>query len=502
MDPSDLKCDTRIWEPVSGDRPRFVSSLRSVWARQPSEDALPRYVQDGLARRRARADAIYEQVTTAPYPPNRVAPLLSRRSSRRSVTPVPRATAVPRARIPTNDAEKAQDHGSALSPLALRPRLQSHQQRWSQPESETEPHPESRNQRNQQNQSQNQDQSQNQYQASSHTQNQDQYQAYSQAQNQYQDPFIQDQSQDQNQYQNTYAYQNPNLNPNLNPDLDSNPYLNPHLNPHLNPYQSTYQNLGQHHEHNPYAYQNPMQNPYQDPYQEQHRQPQQNPAPVRAEPETTLVPYQPGYRGDINNPRNQGATIPEAENCAVWISNLPPSCTINLLAKSLLKTGKIYASNITPPNSGHETAAAKVVFFHREAVDVLFKRLAAIGGSLDVGGYAARMVPNFIKAAAQQETVTSRVLLISGPTSVVIEQTLSDLFARHNIAYDTDALIIIRENHVRQTRTLEWRFASFRAQASAAMRALRAKKNDVNATDDEKAAWTQVSVRWGRDPCE
>ncbi|CAJ2505462.1 Uu.00g128560.m01.CDS01 [Anthostomella pinea] len=51
--------------------------------------------------------------------------------------------------------------------------------------------------------------------------------------------------------------------------------------------------------------------------------------------------------------------------------------------------------------------AAKVVFFHREAVDALFERIAATGGSLNVDGYTANVSPNFIKAAAERETTAS-----------------------------------------------------------------------------------------------
>lgn len=189
------------------------------------------------------------------------------------------------------------------------------------------------------------------------------------------------------------------------------------------------------------------------------------------------------YLGDPDNPRNQCADIPEHESCSVYLTGLPPNCTINMLLSPIRGVGKIFQSSTTPPNGRHATSAAKIVFWQREALD----RFAALcqAGRYVVASYRPRLTMNRIRVASQKESPASRVVQVEGPSHTVTRESLEWLFSRC-FYYDLDDVVVL-PSAVGRTR-IEFRFASYRCQAEVAYRLL---KNDAGL----------VRVFWGADPC-
>ncbi len=190
------------------------------------------------------------------------------------------------------------------------------------------------------------------------------------------------------------------------------------------------------------------------------------------------------YRGDINNPRNHGADIPESQSSCLFMNGLPPHVDMKLLLGTLAKEGpfgRVYATSLLPPkpHEGHFTAAAKIQFFRHDAAQRLLDR--ANSRPLIIGGNKVTVVWNRYKAVDQGGEST-RVLVIAGPMEKVNVPFLSQYFREHFI-FQTEEVIVRRQNRRYGTRVLEWRFGSFRAQADAAYKVL------SNSNLDGIAAW-------------
>ncbi|CAJ2507258.1 Uu.00g084440.m01.CDS01 [Anthostomella pinea] len=89
----------------------------------------------------------------------------------------------------------------------------------------------------------------------------------------------------------------------------------------------------------------------------------------------SVVPQTSNYQGNPDNPANQSADIPYEQSTSVYIINLPPDCTVRMLLATIRGKGKVYRCNVTAPSGTHRTAAAKIVFWNRIAVDRLFEQL-------------------------------------------------------------------------------------------------------------------------------
>lgn len=193
------------------------------------------------------------------------------------------------------------------------------------------------------------------------------------------------------------------------------------------------------------------------------------------------------YHGNQVNPRNISANIPDRENCAVWITNLPATCTIRDLLQALMhcRPGRVWASHINPPEEGrHPHAAAKIIFYHpseaRRFLDLCFHPGIMIENRRMCAIY------NKQRVAAQDYTFpTSRALEIKGEKSIVNETFLRSLFERH-FRFDDEAVVVLAE--FEDVRVIEWRFGSMRAQAGAAYKLL-------------ERMYPCVDIRYATDPC-
>ncbi|KAI1073378.1 hypothetical protein F5B20DRAFT_574831 [Whalleya microplaca] len=207
------------------------------------------------------------------------------------------------------------------------------------------------------------------------------------------------------------------------------------------------------------------------------------------------------YRGDPSSLENQGVNVPEEMNCALHLSNLPPGCTISDLLGAIRDVGKVYQSNVRPPTKEYQTAAAKVVFWNREAV----RKLMALSdeGKFTVGSYVPDIRMNDHPVTEQEPSPRSRVVQVSGPKEIVQQEYLEEVFHK-NFDYDLENVLTLYQ-HAQETR-LEFRFSSYRCQASNAykfiLRASRMQEIEgVKFSDGEQTHWRQVRAYWGVDPC-
>jgi hypothetical protein len=209
----------------------------------------------------------------------------------------------------------------------------------------------------------------------------------------------------------------------------------------------------------------------------------------------------PNYRGNPFLSSNQSADIQETDNCAVWITNLPPECTVNMLLSEIRNCGKVYATVINPPsaNSNHTTAAAKVVFFARPGVDRLI--MQARTGMFAVGGYVPRVCPNRIRSAAKEAGPQCRVLHIEGPTEILSIEYLTEFF-QGKFSFEIDSVTALYDHG--GYRRLEWRFGSYRCQAETARQAITREKMRYELFPEDSSLremWAKVQVYFGVDPC-
>lgn len=259
----------------------------------------------------------------------------------------------------------------------------------------------------------------------------------------------------------------------------------------------------------------------------------------------------PNYQGNPLNPKNRSADIPDRENCALFLTNLPARCSYQdlLQALALHRPGRIFSTYINRPRSGYDhahpetdasaaglypryeeektsmentsnipsaaadglaapryvpasykTSAAKVIFYHPHEAQRLLA--AAVRGDLRVGRRKASGRLNRHRTAAQgpAQERTSRVLRIAGPAALVREDRLRTLFARF-FEYHTESVLVLAEGEEEEEpqkeegvgrhhwRVLEWRFASLRAQAEVAFQLLQNEYAGV------------VEVQYAVDPC-
>lgn len=193
------------------------------------------------------------------------------------------------------------------------------------------------------------------------------------------------------------------------------------------------------------------------------------------------------YRGNHENPRNISANIPDSENCAVWITNLPTKCTQKDLLQALMlhRPGRVWATHVSgPAQPKHRHAAAKLVFYHPDeakrflelsrqpGIFVEDRRISAI--------YNKQRVP-----AQKYSRPTSRALEIRGDKAIVNEKFLRSLFVSH-FKFEDEAVEVLAE--FGNTRVIEWRFGSMRAQAASAYSIL-------------ERMYPCVDIRYATDPC-
>ncbi|KAI1372029.1 hypothetical protein F4677DRAFT_463626 [Hypoxylon crocopeplum] len=196
----------------------------------------------------------------------------------------------------------------------------------------------------------------------------------------------------------------------------------------------------------------------------------------------------PQYLGDLNHPDNTSQWVPAHRNTNVWVRGFSSSVPCRDFLNALQNIGKVRALVVHPADKEHESAAASISFFRRDAAVLLINLINT--GIITVHGNTLSAIWNRNRVAETDEGWNSRVLLIAGNVEVV-NPTYLERFFRSKFVYDIDRVIDhgVVPGPGGPIARLEYRFACWRGQAVLAKIAL------------QREHGGQLLVDYGMDPC-
>ncbi|KAI1635411.1 hypothetical protein F4809DRAFT_642532 [Biscogniauxia mediterranea] len=291
----------------------------------------------------------------------------------------------------------------------------------------------------------------------------------------------------------------------------------------------------------------------------------QQPSPPPPPPPPRLIATLPptslerstAYRGDLADPLNNSADIPESASVGLWIDRLPARCTPADVLGRIRGCGRVFALHINPPRDGVvATSAAKLSFWTvagKERFLVLVERGEFVFESSNSSSngrrqrsrhyYRPRVVHSAIRVPERDPAArSSRVVHVAGPAAVVNRAYLEALFAAHltwtlecvvdhggeisrsrsrrrraskkkrggddddeNKKKDEEEEEEEEEEEVEEIAWLEYRFSSYRAQAARAWQLLsaikRGEEEEPRVSERERDVLKKVEFWWGADPC-
>lgn len=176
------------------------------------------------------------------------------------------------------------------------------------------------------------------------------------------------------------------------------------------------------------------------------------------------------------------------QNCALWLTNLPPGVTYRDLLGSIRNFGRIWCTFINEPdNVTHSTAAAKVVFFTPMAATNLL--LASWSTPLTIRNHRIKISHNRIKYPSKPlDHGVSRVLIITGHVDFVNPTSLFQFFQDRFIFQIDKVEQLVRSG---DRAVVEYSFGSYRCQAQMGKMAL----------EKDRPCGFEM-VEFGEDPCE
>ncbi|GFP54329.1 hypothetical protein ACSS6W_002042 [Trichoderma asperelloides] len=194
------------------------------------------------------------------------------------------------------------------------------------------------------------------------------------------------------------------------------------------------------------------------------------------------------YHGMHTETNASAEHLAPEENCALWLTNLPPGVTIHQLLKGIRNVGRVWCSYINYPDYvTHQTAAAKVVFFTPEAAQQLLSVSWTRG--LFVQGYRVKVSHNRIKYGSHAIAgKMSRVLIITGHAEFVNEATLTKFFKDRFIFQLDEVTELIKAGG---RAVMEFKFGSYRCQSQMGKMSL-----------EKDRPLGLEKVEFGDDPCE
>ncbi|KAG6061722.1 hypothetical protein E4U17_000062 [Claviceps sp. LM77 group G4] len=198
--------------------------------------------------------------------------------------------------------------------------------------------------------------------------------------------------------------------------------------------------------------------------------------------------FSPHYHGMHTENNASMDHLAPNQNCALWLTNLPPDICVRELLSTIRNVGRVYATFINDADGHlHATAAAKLVFFTPEAAQKLLAQCLVT--PLVIRGYLVKIALNRIKYAKNSmDNGESRVLIITGRADFVNTSTLTAFFqARFQFQIDDAANLMIHKGRA----VVEYKFGSYRCQAQMGMKSLLL---------DQPAGLEMVE--YGADPCE
>ncbi|TGJ86709.1 hypothetical protein E0Z10_g2043 [Xylaria hypoxylon] len=198
--------------------------------------------------------------------------------------------------------------------------------------------------------------------------------------------------------------------------------------------------------------------------------------------------------GSFANLQNGLAFATDPNNTCVWITELPPNCTLKNLFHALAGCGKIFSAIVSGIDRSHKHVVATVAFWNLGGVKRLMERVKE--GLFIVKGRKPTVTMNRITGRSQEKSDKSRVVVIGGPNSIVNRTYMEAcVFELSNEVEDVITL------DYDDWRSLEYRFASV-GQAEKAMKAIRWFKRRPDVSLAEQNSRESVQIRFEIDPCE
>ncbi|RDL33751.1 uncharacterized protein BP5553_08119 [Venustampulla echinocandica] len=203
------------------------------------------------------------------------------------------------------------------------------------------------------------------------------------------------------------------------------------------------------------------------------------------------VPRDPGsnYFGDHSSVSSirQVLNLPDNENCALWVTYLPPDIDLATFLNKV-RTGAVYAAVLLEPEGKNWTKAAKLVFKKHSAAVGFLKQVQSAPGIV-VSGLRMKAIWNRI-GYRENNTKRTRVLQLRGPPELMAPDFWNNYFQRC-VVFELEALYDISGQRGGD-KMLEFRFARVDGQAEALFCAI---------MSDPIFAGI-VGVRYGPDPCD
>lgn len=185
--------------------------------------------------------------------------------------------------------------------------------------------------------------------------------------------------------------------------------------------------------------------------------------------------------------RQQATDLPDTENCALWLTNLPANITAAAMLRTI-RTGAVFALHINPPKEEHSLSAAKLVFMEPSAA-AEYLRITKDQG-IFFGGlrlWATYNKHGYRKIAADGR---SRVLQIKGP-SKYMNRGFWEAYLGKCFKYQLGAVRKLKAADEGQ-EVIEFQFARLDGQSECGYHAI---------TKEPKFRGI-FSVRYGADPCD
>ncbi|KAL7949738.1 hypothetical protein V8C42DRAFT_220158 [Trichoderma barbatum] len=194
------------------------------------------------------------------------------------------------------------------------------------------------------------------------------------------------------------------------------------------------------------------------------------------------------YHGMHTETNASAEHLTTEQNCALWLTNLPPGVTTHELLTAIRNVGRVWCSYVNYPDYvTHQTAAAKVVFFTPEAAQQLLSVSWTRG--LFIQGYRVKVSHNRIKYGSHAITgKMSRSLIITGHADFVNEASLTKFFKDRFIFQIDEVVELIKAGG---RAVVEFKFGSYRCQSQMGKMSLE---------KDRPAGFEKVE--FGDDPCE
>ncbi|PHH69886.1 hypothetical protein CDD80_6393 [Ophiocordyceps camponoti-rufipedis] len=194
------------------------------------------------------------------------------------------------------------------------------------------------------------------------------------------------------------------------------------------------------------------------------------------------------YHGMHTDNNASADHLTPAQNCALWLTNLPANINYDELLDSVTNIGRIWCTYINLPDMiRHQTAAAKVVFSKPEAAQKLLNQ--SWTSPIMIREHRIRVSHNRIKYPSNElSDKRCRVLIITGCDTFVNPDTLRCWFTKRFVFQEDRVIVLIRRGG---RSVVEFRFGSYRNQAQMGVKALELDRPD----GFEK-------VEYGDDPCE